>query len=1278
MMPKEGSTRARMLTAALALFCVMAVAKAETAPFDEQVAGQLARLQSPSATVRAGAAEALGYLRAYSAAGALAAALDDDSALDRREAAMALAWCGGRDHAAPLLKALGDEDWVTRQAAWVSLTNLTGMEFPFDALAAPDAQRRHAECWRGWWAAVPEDEPPDDVLALLEGSEAVENLALGCAVTASTTYKGPPDVLTDGTLAGGYWQTKDVPFPQYCTVDLGETRIIGCVVVHQYGEGFCMTDYALAASVDGHVFDEVHRQQTKTPVELAVAFTPRHARYVRVTSFATEKSTYPTTFREIQVSAASPPDRTALLRFERGVRALGALGGHGASQAVHRVLAPYEQRENVTPAEKTLVQAGLRSLGRLRHLESLPLLVAFLDNRQWARYAADALGDYGGAEAAAALIAAYPRYGRSPRSEPPEVYPADDWPNLSPSDRMFETPFSIAFALARLPLSGEDNLGGLRRLAPLLAANMPSDYDAAMLYEPEAYQLITAHLLERVGLRRTACNAAFRALGAPVPERPAEHPRETKELEKLAQRLAKDGEYAVEKPYMEAASWLPAFCRDEEDVPLLIAFLEHDSGWVRINAAKALMFMGAQEAVAPLSRLLTESKPEAAYGYFGRHINYETVQGQDEHDDPVPRWREAFIRALGRLGARKCVPLFIEILNDDRNAVGIQYAAALVLDELDTLEALAALEDAEANHPYHSVRLVAREALWRRGTPLRGHAREEGTTTARLSPPAAVNGPPAETSAIVFIKGSNKMPNQFQIDPWRQTYSTTDTGPTYRLGHNLYLLRPAESGGNAAPLTGFEDGFVADCEVSWDGDRVIFARRGGEDDPWWHIWEIDVDGKDLRQITNGPYHDVQPAYLPDGRIVFASSRIGLRDEYHGYLACGLSVMNPDGSDIHCIGFNLGGDREPAVLEDGRIVFSRLELFYSRLKTELIVEAVFPDGTKNVTLYGPERREFWRQATQRAGEKWWGEAPPRHRVLRMTQPQPFDEGRVLCASTAGLTVTGPGRYRETVLAHDKNMAVTSPYPLGDGRILCAATVKDFERTGQANANNIDLGLYFMDAVTGAMTPLYNDPETAEFEARPVRPRARPPIRPDGPRERSYTGRFFCNSAFASQEERVRNRGKLVRIVEGQPIVTRHRTHRSRGGPAWKNHTGTHARVLGTAPLAADGSFHVAVPADRLIHVQVLDSDRRVVGNQQIWMYARPGETRSCVGCHERPDTAPPPRRTGFASTARVPPVCCLPTGGEFSYRAKFWNKGTLTDEGEERTRTARAVNLLARY
>ncbi len=113
-----------------------------------------------------------------------------------------------------------------------------------------------------------------------------------------------------------------------------------------------------------------------------------------------------------------------------------------------------------------------------------------------------------------------------------------------------------------------------------------------------------------------------------------------------------------------------------------------------------------------------------------------------------------------------------------------------------------------------------------------------------------------------------------------------------------------------------------------------------------------------------------------------------------------------------------------------------------------------------------------------------------------------------------------------------------------------------------------------------------------------------------------------------------------------------------------------------PLAADGSFFVKVPADRLLHLQILDSDRRVVGNQLFWMYARPGETRSCVGCHEQRDRTHLPDH--FARTAKIPPVNMLPSGDEFSYRAKAWLKGVLPDEAEERTRTVRAVNLMARY
>jgi len=122
-----------------------------TSPYSWQISKQRALLRSPSAQVRAGAAEALGFLRAYTAADALAQALIDDSPEVRRQAAMSLAWCGVRKQIPALLEALADRDWVVRQGAWAALTNLTGMEFEFDALAEAEMRKKQINRWQQWW-----------------------------------------------------------------------------------------------------------------------------------------------------------------------------------------------------------------------------------------------------------------------------------------------------------------------------------------------------------------------------------------------------------------------------------------------------------------------------------------------------------------------------------------------------------------------------------------------------------------------------------------------------------------------------------------------------------------------------------------------------------------------------------------------------------------------------------------------------------------------------------------------------------------------------------------------------------------------------------------------------------------------------------------------------------------------------------------------------------------------------------------------------------------------
>ncbi|MCP4451337.1 MAG: hypothetical protein GY809_07745 [Planctomycetes bacterium] len=1236
-------------------------------PYDVQVNEQVDKLKASDALVRAGAAESLGYLRAYRAEAALVASLKDPDVRVRRDAAMSLAWCGVRDAVQPLIHAMEDPDWVVRQGAWVSLTNLTGMAFAFDAVA--DVQDR-AQCtavWQQWWHTVRDDEVPAQVVALLEGFPHLDedNLAAGCAVTASSTYKGPAQVLTDGDLGGGYWQTKQVTFPQHCTVDLGRIRDVRSVVVHQYSQSFAMNEYALSVSVDGRAFTRVIRNRARSAPRLVLSFPLQRIRYVRITSFGNSNPTYPTTFYEITVhkkAHAQASEGIDYGRFERGVRALGVLGGPGACDAMVRMMKGYVARSSDDFREKAFVQAGLRALARLGDPQATELLIKYLDHPKWARYAADALGDCPSPLVCDALISAYAQYARDIKRAAPRRLPRDDHPGLEPADRMYETPYAIAAALCRMPWHASENIEKLRDMVPLLAANIPSDFDGAMLYEPESHQLVTAYLLDRAGMRSVACEAIFKVLGAEC-----DALKLKSETGQLLVKLAAASPGDI--PF--AATWISSLCVSNDCAPRLKTLLDHKNGWVRINAAKALMFMDATEAVTPIGQLLQNARAEGDHGYFGEYLfTTAAKQGQAEYNDIPPRWRQAYARALGRLGGTAYVPLLTKILFDDKNVLEVQQAALFALDELGTQEAVEAIRRAEAMHPFHSLRLFAREFLWRRGvldqrlSELPGRERPEAKVSIAVQD--------SKPGGVVFIKGDNSMPNDFQIDIWRQTYSTTDSGPAYRMGENLFTLRPAGPQGEVVQLTHFDSGYVADCEVSWDGDRVVFSHRGGRDNPWWHVWEIGVDGQGLRQLTFGPYHDVGPVYMPDGRIVFSSSRLGMRDEYHGYYATGLTVMNGDGSDVHCIGINLGRDNEPAILEDGRIAFGRLELFYSRLKTEIVLEAVFPDGTRNVTLYGPEKRDLWRQVTIDSGEKWWGEVAPRHRVLRLTQPQPLGTGQMVCATTAGLTVVGPGRYKERFLRDSQDMAVTSPFPLGDGRLLCAASARTLDRKA------VDLGLYTMDVHSGELTLLYNDPDRADFEARPIVARPRPDALVEDPVARSscFTGRFFCSSVRMTQHADVRDRGKLVRVIEGLPSMVRHHTHRSLKGEAWKNHTGTHARVLGTVPLGADGAFNVEVPADRLIHMQVLDSDRRVVGNQQIWMYARPGEKRSCVGCHERPDSTRLP--SAFSPMAQLEPIKCLPTGGEFSYRAKFWNKGTLTDEGEERTRTVRAVNLMGRY
>ncbi len=191
-------------------------------------------------------------------------------------------------------------------------------------------------------------------------------------------------------------------------------------------------------------------------------------------------------------------------------------------------------------------------------------------------------------------------------------------------------------------------------------------------------------------------------------------------------------------------------------------------------------------------------------------------------------------------------------------------------------------------------------------------------------------------------------------------------------GGDLYIkdraAPSAEERNVTARVTGGE-GDVKDVEVSYDGGRLLFALRlpelEGEDPPTWNIWEYIIDEDRLHRIiasdiTAEEGQDVAPHYLPDGRIVFSSSRqrrskaVLLDEGKPQYAAISdndepamvLHVMNGDGSAIHQISFNQNHDLDPTVTASGEILFSRWNP-----DGGISLYRILPDGTELYPLYG---------------------------------------------------------------------------------------------------------------------------------------------------------------------------------------------------------------------------------------------------------------------------------------------------------------------------------------
>lgn len=185
------------------------------------------------------------------------------------------------------------------------------------------------------------------------------------------------------------------------------------------------------------------------------------------------------------------------------------------------------------------------------------------------------------------------------------------------------------------------------------------------------------------------------------------------------------------------------------------------------------------------------------------------------------------------------------------------------------------------------------------------------------------------------------------------------------------------------------------------------------------------------------------------------------------------------------------------------------------------------------------------------------------------------------------------------------------------------------------------------------------------------RSRPPVIPDyvdraradraGP-----TGFLFCQDArFTTKTKADWERIRAIRVLGAVPLTTR-------SSHSHIVHVGHETVELGTVPLAADGSFSVEVPADMPLALQAVDAEGRSELNEMSWLYVRPGERRSCLGCHQPRDAAPS-FAGRLADALRAPPVKLLGQGNPHRFRGNNSGVTGMMDLQFERFRECASLN-----
>lgn len=433
-----------------------------------------------------------------------------------------------------------------------------------------------------------------------------------------------------------------------------------------------------------------------------------------------------------------------------------------------------------------------------------------------------------------------------------------------------------------------------------------------------------------------------------------------------------------------------------------------------------------------------------------------------------------------------------------------------------------------------------------------------------------------------------------------------------------------------------EDGGFRDLDVHFDGGHLLFAWKKSPKKDDYHLYEMNLKDQSIKQITFGLGNaDFEGIYLPDDNILFNSTRCGGASDCWHTEVSNMYMCDREGRFMRQIGFDQVHTTTPTLLDDGRVVYTRWD--YSD-RGQIWTQPLFQmnsDGTGQSEYYGmnswfPTTVVHTKQipGTRKVMCTFIGHHTPQHGKLGIIDPE---AGR---DENEGVMFVAPLRKPEAVkedVYGQWGEQFQYPEPLNEREFLVSYSPLGYDIGYVIGVHEMRFAIYWMN-VDGERELLISDPNISCNHPTLVAPQERPFQKISTVDYTREDGVYYMQNIYEGKGMEGIEPGtiKQLRVVEiqyraatvgkaaggglgGGAMVG---TPPSTGRAAWDL-----KKIWGVVDVHEDGSAFFRVPARKPLYFQALDEKGYVVQTMRSWSTLQPGETQSCVGCHEHKNSVP---------------------------------------------------------